>query len=373
MYTTKTIKPRRWKRQGLSNLNLRGSTDIILTCGELYYIQAVALTQACAHMECIQRVDTQQWEEVPLLAELYHNLPTTLRCSTVKNSTLFRKKTDRVNFYAYVGYNPPNTTRYIVIDLDYKHAISAYYDYNAPLPQFIVKNPKNGHCHYIYQLKDPVTFYGKSRSAPIRLLTATEQALTALLGGDKGFTGYLAKNALNSAHETYITGVKPYSLSELSSHLDLERIENLNEPMNDCTYGRNSGTFDAVRVQAYKVAGKLNYTQLYNDCLMLAERHNSQYDVPMGLNEVKCIARSIARYCTSQAYKRSLSELQAFKGAKGGKASNSSAGGKARSAKYAKSRERASQMHKDGISKTKIAENLGVSRRTVINWLNNGV
>lgn len=272
-------------------------------------------------MECIKRVDPQKWEELPLLAELYHNLPTTLRCSMVKDSTLFRKKTDRANIYAYVGYNPPNITRYIVLDLDYDDALFAYYDHNAPLPQFIIKNPDNGHCHYVYQLKDPVTFYGKSRSAPIRLLTATEQALTALLNADKGFTGYLAKNALNRNHETYITGVKPYTLNELSQNLDLERIENPNEPMNDSTYGRNSGTFDAVRVQAYKIAGKLNYTQLYNECLLLAESHNSRYDKPMSYNEVKGIAKSIAGYCKSQTYRRSLSEIQAVRGAKGGKVS----------------------------------------------------
>lgn len=276
-------------------------------------------------MENIQRANLENWEDIPELVDLYSHLPRKMRCSTKKDSTMFRNKSKTSeqsgHTFAYVGYNPPNVTRYIVIDLDYKHAISAYYDYNAPLPQFIVKNPKNGHCHYIYQLKDPVTFYGKSRSAPIRLLTATEQALTALLGGDKGFTGYLAKNALNSAHETYITGVKPYTLNELSSHLDLERIENLNEPMNDCTYGRNSGTFDAVRVQAYKIAGKLNYTQLYNECLSLAQSYNARYDTPMSYNEVKGIAKSIANYCKSPAYIRSLSELQAKKGAKGGKVS----------------------------------------------------
>ena len=272
-------------------------------------------------MECIKRVDPQKWAEVAPLTELYHNLPTTLRCSTVKNSTLFRKKTDRACVYAYVGYNPPNVTRYIVLDLDYNNALFAYYDHNAPLPQFIIKNPENGHCHYVYQLKDPVTFYGKSKSAPIRLLTATEQALTALLKADRGFTGYLAKNALNRNHETYITGVKPYTLSELSQNLDLERIESSNEPINDYIYGRNSGTFDAVRVQAYRIAGKLNYTQLYNECLSLAESHNTRYDQPMSYNEIKGIAKSIATFCKSEAYIRSLSELQARKGSKGGKLS----------------------------------------------------
>lgn len=280
-------------------------------------------------MENVQRVDTNRWEETPSLAELYSHLPRTMRCSSKKDCTMFRTKSKSCqqagSTFAYIGYNPPNVTRYIVIDLDYESAIFAYRDNNAPLPQFIIKNPKNGHCHYVYQLKDPVTFYSKSNSAIIRYLTATEQALTALLGGDKGFTGYLAKNALNRAHETYITGAKPYTLGELSAHLDLEKIENPNEPMNADTYGRNTGTFDAVRVQAYKVAGKLNYTQLYNECLMLAEQHNTRFSGSakgsMSYNEVKGIATSIAGYCKSKTYIRSLSELQARKGSKGGKKS----------------------------------------------------
>ena len=271
-------------------------------------------------MDNLQRVEPEKWQQIPELSELHSNLPATLRCSRVKNSTQYRKKTNTANTYAYVGYNPPNTTRYIVIDLYYEHAVSAYYDNNAPVPQFIIKNPVNGHCHYVYQLKDPVTFYSRSKSAPIRLLTATEQALTTLLSGDKGFTGYLAKNALNSAHETYITGKKPYTLAELSRNLDLERMDTT-AVTNDHTYGRNSGTFDAVRIQAYKIAGKLDYTQLYNECLILAESHNARYDTPMGYNEVKGIAKSIANYCKSQAYISSLSELQARKGAKGGKVS----------------------------------------------------
>lgn len=272
----------------------------------------------------IQRVDPRNWQQTAQLQELYDNLPRKIRCSTRKDSTIFRAKSGQQSghTFAYIGYNPPNTTRYIIIDLDYDNAIFAYYDNNAPIPQFIVKNPVNGHCHYIYQLKDPVTFYARSKSAPIRLLTATEQALTELLGGDKGFTGYLAKNALNPAHDTYITGSKPYTLNDLSSNLDLERIENPNEPLNAADYGRNSGTFNTVRVQAYKLASELDYTQLYSECLMLAEQHNSTFvGNMMSYNEVKSIAKSIANYCKSERFQRDFSERQAKRGSKGGKVS----------------------------------------------------
>lgn len=313
-------------------------------------------------MENIQRVHSGRWVETPQLVELYNNLPTTLRCSGNKSSTGWRKKNRRANEYGYIGYNPPNVTRYIVLDLDYPDAIHAYYDHNAPLPQFIVRNPLNGHCHYIYQLKDPVTFYAKSKSAPIRYLTATETALRELLRADRGYTGHLAKNALNTQHETYITGQSPYTLDELNVYLELETVKPTSASANDTTYGRNCGTFDAVRVQAYPLASELNYTQLYNECLALAEQHNAQYNNPMSYNEVKGIAKSIAGYCKSNRYTESLSERQAIRGAKGGIAK-----GKA----YDNKRHQAKTLHEQGVNNTQISLKLGVSRRTVIRWLKN--
>lgn len=278
-------------------------------------------------MQLLKQVDPNQWEEIPPLAELYSHLPRTMRCSTKKDSTIFRKKSKTSeqsgHTFAYVGYNPPNITRYIIIDLDYDTSIIAYAERGLlPRPQIIVKNPVNGHSHYIYQLKDPVTFYAKSRSTPIRLLRAVELALTKALGGDRGFTGHLAKNALSDAHDIYVTGTQPYTLGDLAEYLELDKIEYSNESMNDDTYGRNTGTFNVVRAAAYKLAGSLNYTQLYNECLSLAIAHNATFvGNPMNYNEVKSIAKSIAGYCKSKRYQVSLSALQAKKGAKGGKKS----------------------------------------------------
>ena len=270
-------------------------------------------------MEYLKQVDPQQWEQIPQLTELYNNLPNTLRCSRIKNETTFRQKTNKATDYAYIGYNTPNVTTYIVIDLDYDGSMFAYYDTGLPRPQFVLKNPSNGHCQYVYRLKDPVSFHKNSRQAPIDLLNAVERALTVALGGDRGFTGYLAKNALNPSHDVYITGAKPYSLSDLSDYLDLEPKPTY--APNDEQYGRNCGIFDAVRRLAYGIASECDYPQLYNQCLHWCEEQNTKYPDPLPYNELRSISKSIATYCTSQGYKRSLSKLQAIKGAKGGKIS----------------------------------------------------
>lgn len=321
-------------------------------------------------MEHLKQVNPDQWEQVPPLAQLYQDLPKTLRCSPYKHNTDFRRKTPkRATQSAYVGYNTPNVTTFIVIDLDYDGSIFAYHDAGIPRPQFVIKNPKNGHCQYLYRLKDPVSFFKNSQQAPIDLLNAIEYALNEVLGGDKAFTGYLAKNALNSAHEVYYTGAEPYTLHGLADYLDLPTQTPKQAP-NDDFYGRNDATFHTVRKLAYRIASKCTYTQLYEHCLHWCEEYNTQYSPQLPYNELKSISKSIAGYCTSQAYIRSLSELQARKGARGGKVSDSSKGGKARSEKYDDKRKQATLMVEQGVSKAKIAKMLGVSRRTIINWIN---
>ena len=275
-------------------------------------------------MEHLQRLNTAIWEQIPPLVELYHNLPNTLRCSPHKHNTDFRRKTPKqATQNAYVGYNTPKVTTFIVIDLDYDGSIFAYHDEGIPRPQFVIKNPSNGHCQYIYRLKDPVSFFKASRSAPIRLLNAVTDALNEALGGDRAFTGYLAKNALNSAHEVYYTGAEPYTLGDLANYLDLADLNSSpsRQADNDDCYGRNDAIFNAVRKQAYSIAFKCNYTQLYNQCLAWCEEYNTRYSPQLPYNELKSISKSISGYCTSERFRREFSELQAVRGAKGGKIS----------------------------------------------------
>jgi len=219
-----------------------------------------------------------------------------------------------------VGYNTPKVTTFIVIDLDYDGSMFAYSDIGVPRPQFVIKNPKNGHCQYLYRLKDPVSFFKNSQQAPIDLLNAIEYALNEVLGGDKAFTGYLAKNALNSAHEVYYTGAEPYTLHGLADYLDLPTYTPTTAD-NDEFYGRNNAIFHAVRHLAYKIAFTCDYTQIYTQCLHWCEEHNTQYSPQLPYNELKSISKSIANYCTGKRFKREFGALQAVRGAKGGKIS----------------------------------------------------
>lgn len=280
-------------------------------------------------MQHLQQVNTEQWQQIPQLTEIYNALPNSLRCSTKKNNTQYRQKNPNQaqsgHTFAYISYNYPSNTKFIVIDLDYDNALFAYYDNDLPPPTAIARNPVNGHCHYIYLLNKSI-YYQTASQQQIFYALAVEQALVRALKGDRGFTGGLAKNVLNSAHDVFITGAGGYELHELSDYLDLKKIQLRDGSAgNDDEYGRNTTTFDTVRHRAYKIADKHDYNALYREVLAMCQEVNSSFSDSLNGLEVAGIAKSITRFCKSKlftgVYHKRFIERQAEKGAKGGKVS----------------------------------------------------
>ncbi|MEG1160309.1 MAG: primase C-terminal domain-containing protein, partial [Acidaminococcaceae bacterium] len=93
------------------------------------------------------------------------------------------------------------------------------------------------------------------------------------------------------------------------------------------------------------------------------EAINSGFEQPLPYSEVKATAKSIAKWVWQRFSYGDFSEIQAKRGAKGGKK-----GGAVRSAKYAELRTQANNLKETGLNNTQIAKQLGVSRRTIINW-----
>jgi DNA invertase Pin-like site-specific DNA recombinase len=89
---------------------------------------------------------------------------------------------------------------------------------------------------------------------------------------------------------------------------------------------------------------------------------NDQFTAPMQYNEVKGIAKSIARWVwkrDSYAYQEFI-DRQTRKG---------SLGGKAKGEAYSDKRKQAVRLKAQGMSDTEIAEKLDVARMTVFRWL----
>ena len=67
--------------------------------------------------------------------------------------------------------------------------------------------------------------------------------------------------------------------------------------------------------------------------------------------------------------KRVFSRIQSCRVKRANRKGACNKGGQARSAKYEDKRKQAQEMHEQGINNTKIALNLGLSRKTIVTWI----
>ena len=136
--------------------------------------------------------------------------------------------------------------------------------------------------------------------------------------------------------------------------------------------------FDTVRYWAYKaIRAHLNggYDIWYAEVLKVAINANEVFLDPRGYSEVKATAKSVARWVWrnhgSAEFQAQFSAKQVKKGRKGGLISDSSHGGKARSATYSDLRQEALKLHIQGMKQKDIALKLNVSDRTIRTWIKN--
>ena len=318
-------------------------------------------------MYALQKIDPDQWEQIPTLKQFYDDLPKNPYCTDEKGTCYPRHKKNAIQ-RAYIQPNHPQFIKWLCFDIDDPNALFAYHDNHLPRPQFTARNPSNGHAHYCYRLTLPVPMWGNAHSKPIEYLQAIYRALALAMGADLSYGGNLIKNPFSSLHEIYITGAKPsYTLEELAQSLDLTKPAELTAD-NDDHFGRNCATFHYTRHRAYKIADKLNEQQLFKQVLAIAEEFNANFDKPMLPNETYHIARSITRFCKSLRwgkYNQAFIEKQRQAGRKG----DSSQGGKARSASYDDQRTQAQNLRATGLSIRKIAEQMKVSKTSVQKWI----
>ena len=276
----------------------------------------------------------------------------------------------------YIQHNHPYYTHYFVFDLDSKNnsePYSAYVDYlysmvGVPEPNLVVENPENGHAHFIYQLATPIYNTDASKPKPIKYANAVYLALRTALDADINYSGLITKNALHSSWRTHVLREQPYTLDQLSERLDLTTKQINKEIKIDeaVGLGRNCCVFHTVRHWAY-VEIRRYRGKTYDQWLDAVTAHccsiNVQFNDPMQYNEVKGIAKSIARWVWKKDgyFHHEFIDRQTRKGALGGKAKGEA---------YNDKRKQAVRLKGKGLSNTDIAKKLGVARYTVIRWLN---
>lgn len=312
----------------------------------------------------IQLADPKKWQDNPVLSQYVNDLPEKPYCSYIKSFCEIRTKKRAIE-RVYIQPNPPVRVNYIVLDIDHPNGIhTALYDADLPPPHLIIQNPENAHVHLVYKLKNPVYMWGKAKAKHIRYLARVEYGMVRKLGADASYGGNLMKNPLSDVWKTYTTTapLEGYTLKYLAQFVNLDVVPSDDEAANDQGFGRNCNLFDQTRPHGYS-ASTASYSALVKLLTPIAENYNNNFEIPLLHNEVMHIVRSIARYCERTDFTASheaFSELQAFRGAKGGTAK-----GKA----YEEKRKEANELFQRGLNKSEIARNLDVSRGSVIKWL----
>lgn len=313
--------------------------------------------------------------QLELFPSFIGNLPTKPYCTNDLGTGLKIRSKNTALAFKYIQPNSPFYQYYFVLDLDYESALSEilYSLGGVPMPNFVAENPQNGRLHAFFELKTPIYTTDASRQKPIMLANAVYLRLRELFNADMGYSGLISKNPIHEQWRTYSIRKTPYSLNELSSKLDIDWNEAKKVPKQDeaVGLGRNCYVFHTARHWAYveirKYRGKTysNWLEaVIEHCLKL----NDGITEPMQYNEIKGIAKSISRYCWKKdAYHyQEFIDRQSRKGQLGGKI-----GGVQRSLKYAEQRKQAVDLKSKGYNNSQIANLLKVSRRTIINWLNN--
>ncbi|MFW1856861.1 primase C-terminal domain-containing protein, partial [Acinetobacter ursingii] len=173
--------------------------------------------------------------------------------------------------------------------------------------------------------------------------------------------------------ENHIFDVEPYELNYLADFVELQELKTDLKEVSGL--GRNCMMFDNVRKWAYKAirAHRGSTFDIWlGKVLEQCQNANGAFIEPLPYSEVKATAKSVSRWVWrnhGKAYAKFI-ERQTVKGRMGGLVSDSSHGGKARSAKYSDLRQQALVLRVQGYSYTEIAKTLNIGRRTAINWCN---
>ena len=270
----------------------------------------------------------------------------------------------------YIQPNGPTHRHWLVFDVDHAAATLSWDDVGAPAPNITVTNRANGHAHLIYGLETPIRTAPDGKVAPLRYAAAIEAALREKLGADLGYSGLICKNPLHTHWPVQVWEPASYDLSWLADYLDLSPY-NGRKQLPAYGLGRNCTLFEKTRQWAYKAIrqGWPGYEAWLSAVIDRAIGYNVQFEPPLPANEVRHIAKSIAKWTHRNLTPAGFSAVQAARGAKGGKVSKGggrpSNSGKARADLLPE----VLRLKGMGYSNRDIGEDLGISSSTVSLYL----
>lgn len=312
------------------------------------------------------------------------NLPQRPYCTDDTSSGLLIRPQATALAYRHIQYNPPPHVASLVFDLDKPDSYHAWQDAGLPAPHWISVNRTNGHAHIGYMLATPVARTSAARQKPLRYLAAIEHVLAKRLGADMGYSGLITKNPTHSDWLTVWHQIEPYSLDYLAEFCpDADLAAYSRRSRKEVGgLGRNVTVFDNVREWAYssvRAYWRPNGYEAWADAVRSAcERANAfgrEQGGPLPVSEIKATAKSIARWVwrnltpsTFADYvdRTHTTEIQAARGAKGGKVSKRPTKGGMSKAELLPE---VLRLKAEGYSNRDIAEDLQISPGSVSNYL----
>ncbi|MFM5363861.1 replication initiation protein [Aeromonas veronii] len=280
--------------------------------------------------------------------------------------------------YRHIQHNPPPHVGCLVFDVDRSDGYEAWLDAGLPAPNWVTVNGSNGHAHYGYYLATPVVRTSAAKQKPLRYLAAIEHVLAKRLGADMGYSGLITKNPIHGDWWTIWHHSESFSLDYLAEFCpDADLAAYSRRSRKDVGgLGRNVTVFDNVREWGYPAVRSYwrpNGYDAWADAVLSAcgsaNAFGREQGGPLPPNEIKAIAKSIARWIWQRFTPAGFSLVQAHRGAKGGRVSK----GGGRPSNSGKGRHdllpEVIRLKSMGYSNRDIADDLNVSASTVSLYL----
>lgn len=211
--------------------------------------------------------------------------------------------------HKYIQAND-NYIKFLVIDCDHNDFYAWEKAKLAP-PNFIVKNPQNGHFHAIWALTNPIYRDYENKAKNLAYFAKIQQVYTALCNGDKNYINLITKNPNHTFWQTVqVNRFYSYTLDELADFVELPKTITKKQATGE---GRNCWLFDSVRKWAYREVlfyknNDAKQSDFYAVVLKKLEKLNCFENAPsLDFNELKAIAKSISKWTwhkfTNQEFK----------------------------------------------------------------------
>jgi transcriptional regulator with XRE-family HTH domain len=260
----------------------------------------------------------------------------------------------------HIQASPPTSICWLLFDVDRPDAALRWEEAGLPAPTWVARNPANGHAHLAYGLAVPVAKSDAARAAPLRLAAAIEAAFVAALGADVHYTGLITKNPLHPSWDVTWHCRGEHDLYALQDLADYVTLGKKSAPETLGALGRNCALFDALRLWAYKAVRayfKPGGMADWQAAVHAHARAHNTFTTPLPEPEVRAIARSVAKWVWQRFTPAEFRTKQGKRGRRKGES--------VRVALLPVVR----QLRADGLPLRAIADEVGVSFRTVSNWL----